>query len=228
MVGVEGGMSAATKIEWTRGDDGSAGATWNPVTGCTKVSEGCRHCYIDRTPPFRTQGRRFVGPHGAGEPGATTGVLLHPDRLDWPLRWRRPRRVFVNSLSDLSVWVGSRMRVCAMPFLQAKRVRDRALLSATGVGRGVIGRQAARTLAGLASESSWIVAGVDLVWWRRGKWVWLRHLLYLLERDGLRDVVHDRIDFFGADLRAPQVVGPLLLRELFELINLVLRPAFRS
>src|SRR5574341_810837 len=87
-------MADSSHIQWTD-------ATWNPVTGCTKVSEGCRHCYIDRTPPFRTQGRRFNGPHGAGEPGATTGVVLHPDRLDWPLRWRRPRRVFVNSLSDL-------------------------------------------------------------------------------------------------------------------------------
>jgi hypothetical protein len=40
-------MSTATKIEWTRSDDGSAGATWNPVTGCTKVSEGCDHCYAE-------------------------------------------------------------------------------------------------------------------------------------------------------------------------------------
>jgi protein gp37 len=51
--------------------------------------------------PFRTQHRRFHGPSGPEEPGATTGVLLHPERLDQPLRWRRPRRVFVNSLSDL-------------------------------------------------------------------------------------------------------------------------------
>jgi protein gp37 len=87
-------MADNTHIQWTD-------ATWNVVTGCTKVSEGCRHCYIERTPPFRVQGRRFTGPRGAGAPGATTGVLLHPDRLDWPLRWRRPRRVFVNSLSDL-------------------------------------------------------------------------------------------------------------------------------
>jgi protein gp37 len=87
-------MADSSHIQWTD-------ATWNPVTGCTKVSEGCRHCYIDRTPPFRTSRRRFTGPRGAGEPGATTGVQLHPDRLDWPLRWHRPRRVFVNSLSDL-------------------------------------------------------------------------------------------------------------------------------
>jgi protein gp37 len=83
-----------TGIQWTD-------ATWNPVVGCTKVSEGCRNCYIERTPPFRVAGMRFEGPAGPGEPGATTGVLLHPDRLDQPIRWRRPRRVFVNSLSDL-------------------------------------------------------------------------------------------------------------------------------
>jgi hypothetical protein len=87
-------MADHSHIQWTD-------ATWNVASGCTKVSEGCRHCYIERTPPFRTQGRRFAGPRGAGEPGATTGVQLHPERLDWPLRWRRPRRVFVNSLSDL-------------------------------------------------------------------------------------------------------------------------------
>lgn len=87
-------MGDKSAIEWTE-------ATWNVVTGCTKVSEGCRHCYIERTPPFRTTGRRFTGPDGPGEPGATTGVVLHPDRLTLPLRWRKPRRVFVNSLADL-------------------------------------------------------------------------------------------------------------------------------
>jgi protein gp37 len=87
-------MGDNSQIQWTD-------ATWNPVTGCTKVSDGCRHCYIERTAPFRTQHRRFAGPSGPGAPGATTGVLLHPERLDRPLRWRRPRRVFVNSLSDL-------------------------------------------------------------------------------------------------------------------------------
>ena len=97
-------MGDKTKIEWTE-------ATWNPVTGCTKVSPGCDHCYIDRTPPFRMEGRKFVKVHRYlddapefGDPtavGATTGVRFHPERLDQPLRWKRPRRVFVNSLSDL-------------------------------------------------------------------------------------------------------------------------------
>lgn len=79
-----------THIQWT--DE-----TWNVVTGCTRVSPGCEHCYIERTPPFRMQGRRFSGP----EIGATTGVRLHPDRLEMPLHWRKPRRVFVCSLADL-------------------------------------------------------------------------------------------------------------------------------
>lgn len=79
-------MGDHSKIEWTD-------STWNPVTGCTRVSEGCRNCYIERTPAFRIAGRKFA--HG------TTGVQLHPDRLDQPLKWKAPRRIFVNSLSDL-------------------------------------------------------------------------------------------------------------------------------
>jgi len=79
-------VSEQSAISWTD-------ATWNPVTGCTKVSPGCAHCYIERTPPFRMAGRRFVK-------GAIP-VLLHPDRLEQPLRWKKPRRVFVCSLADL-------------------------------------------------------------------------------------------------------------------------------
>ena len=83
-------MGNNSAIEWT--DD-----TWNVVTGCTKVSPGCAYCYITRTPPFRKAGRRFerVGVE------MRTDIQLHYDRLDWPLRWRKPRRIFVNSLSDL-------------------------------------------------------------------------------------------------------------------------------
>jgi protein gp37 len=79
-------MGDRTGIQWTD-------ATWNPVTGCTRVSEGCRNCYIERTPPFRMAGRKFIN--------GSTGVQLHPDRLGQPLRWKQPRRIFVNSLSDL-------------------------------------------------------------------------------------------------------------------------------
>ncbi|MGH3322228.1 MAG: DUF5131 family protein [Streptosporangiaceae bacterium] len=75
-------MSDHSAIEWTD-------ATWNPVTGCTKVSAGCDHCYAERIT------ERF---HGRG---SFATVEPHPERLDTPLRWRRPRRVFVNSMSDL-------------------------------------------------------------------------------------------------------------------------------
>ncbi len=87
-------MSTATKIEWTRGDDGSAGATWNPVTGCTKVSEGCDNCYAE------TFAERWRGvPGHPFEQGFD--VRLWPDRLGLPLRRRKPTRYFVNSMSDL-------------------------------------------------------------------------------------------------------------------------------
>ena len=71
-----------SKIEWT--DE-----TWNPVTGCTKVSQGCKHCYAEGVANRFWGDRKF------------TDVQTHPDRLDQPLRWRKPRRVFVNSMSDL-------------------------------------------------------------------------------------------------------------------------------
>ena len=79
-------MSGTTGIEWTD-------RTWNPVTGCTKVSPGCANCYIERTPPFRISGRKFVKGH--------IPLQFHEDRLLEPLFWRKPSRVFVNSMSDL-------------------------------------------------------------------------------------------------------------------------------
>lgn len=70
-----------TKIEWT--DE-----TWNPVTGCTKVSEGCKNCYAE------TIAKRFWGDR------KFTDVQCHEDRLEQPLKWKRPRRIFVCSMSD--------------------------------------------------------------------------------------------------------------------------------
>ena len=84
-------MSSNSAIGWT--DD-----TWPAVVaGCTRCSEGCLHCYIERTVPFRIEGRRFDGP-GIG---ASTGIVFHEQRLDWPLHRRRGRKVFVNSQADL-------------------------------------------------------------------------------------------------------------------------------
>lgn len=80
-------MSQYSGIEWTD-------ATWNPVTGCTKVSEGCRYCYAET---FAERWRGVPGhPYQQG-----FDLKLWPDRLGLPLRWRKPRRVFVNSMSDL-------------------------------------------------------------------------------------------------------------------------------
>lgn len=82
-----------TKIEWT--DE-----TWNPVTGCTAISRGCDHCYAARVASGRL--RHLPAYEGLAVGGRFTGeVRLHPDRLGMPLEWRRPRRVFVNSMSDL-------------------------------------------------------------------------------------------------------------------------------
>jgi len=81
-------MADKSKIAWTE-------ATWNPVSGCSKVSEGCRNCYAERDWPRLS---RLV-PAYAGR--NFEDVACHPDRLDQPLRWKRPRKIFVNSMSDL-------------------------------------------------------------------------------------------------------------------------------
>ncbi len=80
-------MSDRTGIEWTD-------ATWNPVTGCTKVSPGCDNCYAE------TFSERFRGTPGHYFEGGFD-IQLRPDKLDQPLRWKKPRRIFVNSMSDL-------------------------------------------------------------------------------------------------------------------------------
>ncbi len=89
-------MGYKTEIGWTD-------STWNPITGCTRVSPGCENCYIELAPPFRIEGRRFTDRDGerSHKIGSATDVRLHPERLDQPLRWKKPRRIFVNSLSDL-------------------------------------------------------------------------------------------------------------------------------
>jgi protein gp37 len=80
-------MAGNSTIEWT-------GATWNPVTGCTKISDGCKNCYAERI-AYRLQAQ--------GQPHYIDGfeVRIHKDSLGIPLKWRKPRVVFVNSMGDL-------------------------------------------------------------------------------------------------------------------------------
>lgn len=80
-------MGAKTGIEWTQ-------ATWNPITGCTKVSPGCKNCYAERM-AFRLK--------AMGNPSYSNGfdVTMHDNLLGLPLSWKKPQRIFVNSMSDL-------------------------------------------------------------------------------------------------------------------------------
>ncbi|RZT15563.1 DUF5131 family protein [Fictibacillus sp. BK138] len=80
-------MAGSSNIEWTE-------ATWNPVTGCTKVSEGCRNCYAHRmSKRLHAMGNnRYVNEFK---------VTLHHDLINKPLEWKKPKRIFVNSMSDL-------------------------------------------------------------------------------------------------------------------------------
>ena len=77
-----------TRIEWT--DE-----TWNPISGCSKVSQGCKNCYAER------MWKRLSAKNMPYEGRPFTDVKCHPERLDQPLRWKKPRRIFVNSMSDL-------------------------------------------------------------------------------------------------------------------------------
>lgn len=80
-------MSTKSSIEWTE-------STWNPLTGCTKISPGCKHCYAERM-AHRLQ--------AMGQPNYRNGfaLTLHPHTLGMPLRWKTPQMIFVNSMSDL-------------------------------------------------------------------------------------------------------------------------------
>ena len=80
-------MAIGSKIEWTD-------ATWNPVTGCNKVSPGCKLCYAERL-------TKRLKATGMAKYRNGFAVTEHPDALDIPLRWRKPRAIFVNSMSDL-------------------------------------------------------------------------------------------------------------------------------
>jgi protein gp37 len=98
-----------TSIEWTRDDQGNPGHTWNPVLGCSKISPGCKNCYAinhvhrmahNPNPTIKAANEGLTIIEG-GHPNWTGKVRLIPERLDVPLKKRKPTRYFVNSLSDL-------------------------------------------------------------------------------------------------------------------------------
>ncbi len=80
-------MGLGSSIEWTE-------ATWNPVTGCDKISPGCKHCYAER------MSKRL---HAMGQPNYRNGfkLTLQPHMVELPLQWKKPQTIFVNSMSDL-------------------------------------------------------------------------------------------------------------------------------
>ena len=89
--------SQSSKIEWTE-------STWNPVRGCTRVSEGCRFCYAERIAArFSGKGMAYEGlaENTKAGPRWTQTIRLVPELLEAPLKWKTPRRIFVNSMSDL-------------------------------------------------------------------------------------------------------------------------------
>jgi hypothetical protein len=122
-------VSTATRIKWTE-------VTWNPTTGCDRISPGCDHCYA-LTLAKRLKAMGQVKYQHDGDPrtsGPGFGVTMHADVLEEPLRWRTPRKVFVNSMSDVSGWVTtftssfSQFRTYARPSLRLRH------MSRTGAG----------------------------------------------------------------------------------------------
>ena len=134
-----------TNIEWTD-------VSWNPVTGCSKVSEGCRNCYAERIMKRFEPDRKF------------TDVKLHEDRLRQPLHWKKPRMVFVNSMSDLfhkavpDEFIDKVFAVMALrpqhtfQILTKRPQRMRGYLSNQVINRGFGGAQRLRSLVHSISQ----------------------------------------------------------------------------
>jgi len=121
-----------TNIEWVKNKDGTKGKTWNPVTGCRKISAGCKHCYAER------MARRLAGRYGYPEAPHHFDVTLHPDKLDEPLKRKKPTTYFVCSMGDLfhedvptpyiaDVW--NVMRQCPQHTFQVLTKRPHPMLS---------------------------------------------------------------------------------------------------
>jgi protein gp37 len=132
-------MSSKSTIEWTD-------ATWNPVTGCVKVSPGCDHCYAE------TFAERFRGTPNHYF-GGGFDVTLRPDKLTLPLKWKAPKKVFVNSMSDLFIddvpgpYIGEVFAVMAL----ARRHRFQVLTKRHARMRAVVGAPTFESMVGAAA-----------------------------------------------------------------------------
>lgn len=177
-------MSIRTTIEWTRGADGKPGATWNPVTGCTKLSPaspGCENCYA------ATFAERWRGTKGHYfEHGFD--VQIRDGKLGDPLRWKRPRRIFVNSMSDLfhdrvdATYIAQVFAVMALApqhtfqVLTKRHARMRSLLTSrdltggSGVDFEAMVRNAAHSMRNNAGRVNWPRAD-DLTWPLSNVWL---------------------------------------------------------
>jgi protein gp37 len=145
---------AASTIEWTD-------STWNPLTGCTKISPGCKNCYAER------MARRLKA---MGQPNYRNGfrLTLHESALEAPLTWKKPRMVFVNSMSDLFHK--------QVPFEFVRRVFD------------VMGRAAEHTFQVLTKRADRLQQLAPEIEWPRNVWmgVSVENEDYLHRVDGLR------------------------------------------
>jgi protein gp37 len=122
-------VSGRSRIEWTE-------VTWNPTTGCDRVSAGCDHCYA-LTLAKRLKGMGSAKYQNDGDPrtsGPGFGVTTHENTLTAPMRWRDPRVVFVNSMSDLSGRVANFQDRITGAFPQFRKPIHRPASCATGVG----------------------------------------------------------------------------------------------
>lgn len=169
---------SASAIEWTD-------MTWNPVTGCDRVSPGCAHCYaLELAARLKAMGqKRYQRDGDPRTSGPGFGITAHPDKLEDPLRWTRRRRVFVNSMSDLFheavpddfiAKVFAVMAVAERHTFQVltKRPERMAALLAADVFKREVGDQIISQGYATAGEGRRIDPDVDLSGWPRPN-IWL-------------------------------------------------------
>lgn len=170
-------MSTNTKIEWTD-------TTWNPLRGCSRVSEGCRNCYAERQAIRQVNGAYAGLVHIAnGHPSWTGKVSFVEDHLLDPLSWKKPRRVFVNSMSDLfhenvpDEWIDkifAVMALCPQHTFQILTKRPQRMLEYIDAAELSklqlrIARHADQLTHGMATREEWKT--VSLRWPLRNVWL---------------------------------------------------------